>query len=66
MARRVKTREDDEMELFMLRRRCEGVPVSVIARRFGMRRAAVQTRTDRIRKADETYDPAGAKGAYWT
>lgn len=61
-------RADDERDLQMLALRCEGLPASAIAPRFGMARGSVLRITNDIRHADATQsgEPLDAVAAgYW-
>lgn len=65
MSGRYPTREDDELALVMLRRRCAGMSSGQIGKALGRTSASVRVTTDRIRKADATESGEDVTQAYW-
>lgn len=65
MSGRYPTREDDELALVMLRRRCAGMSSTAIGDALGRTGASVRVTTDRIRRADAAESGEDVSGAYW-
>lgn len=65
MSGRYPTREDDELALVMLRRRCAGISSTAIAAAIGRTGTSVRVTTDRIRRADAAESGEDVSGAYW-